>query len=330
MVKLTRRIFLYILALLGIIIAYLGFRRFSEIISSNLFHNDENAAKQINMPNLGVEPDWNSYVFLSKNGTPEENTKKVIDMMGGIEKFIAPDDIVILKPNGQWWNQGMTNTNSMKAFIELVLCLPNFIGEVIIAENHHFPEGNSRGWTTEEKNGDYNYNELIDYFHAKGHQNVTKYHWHDGGPSEPGMWGGAENGGLVNSPTEGDGYIWKKEFVYQATNGKKVMMSYPLFTSQYSGVKIDFFKGPWKDGKYLERELKFINFSALNTHGGDTGVTASVKNYLGICDMTCGFRGTRPIGFHNFHYVGPSKIPGHFQRVLKKFGWRDYYDSIGG
>jgi len=107
-------------------------------------------------------------------------------------------------------------------------------------------------------------------------------------------------------------------------------MSYPVFTSQYSGVKIDFFKGPWKDGKYLERKLKFINFSSLNTHGGDTGVTASIKNYLGICDMTCGYRGIGPKGFYNFHYVGQTRIPRRIRLVLEKIGWEDHYDAIGG
>ncbi len=54
--------------------------------------------------NLGVAPDGKSYVYMAKNGSPEENTRKVIEMMGGIEKFIEPTDIVLLKPNAQWWN----------------------------------------------------------------------------------------------------------------------------------------------------------------------------------------------------------------------------------
>ncbi|MCX8012619.1 MAG: hypothetical protein N3A64_05660, partial [Desulfobacterota bacterium] len=84
-------------------------------------------------------------------------------MMGGIEKFIGKNDIVILKPNCQWWNQGRTNLAAMKGFIDLVLSIPDFKGEIIIAENHHFmdeflPEGekdNIRGWTHfSEINGD--------------------------------------------------------------------------------------------------------------------------------------------------------------------------------
>jgi hypothetical protein len=112
-----------------------------------------------------------SYIYESKNGTPEQNVQKVVEMMGGIEKFIGKEDIVILKPNAQWWNQGMTNTNAMKGFIELVLAIPGFKGEIIIAENHHcFGKRNTsniRGWVTQERNGDFNLNELIEYFQCK-------------------------------------------------------------------------------------------------------------------------------------------------------------------
>ncbi|MBI4847303.1 MAG: DUF362 domain-containing protein [Nitrospirae bacterium] len=277
----------------------------------------------------GTSPDGKSYVYITKGGTPEENTLRAIDMAGGMSKFIQKDDIVLLKPNAQWWNQGTTNTNAIKAFIELTLAIPDFTGEIIIADNHHFPENNSRGWTTEHRNGDYNLNELIEYFQKKGHANVTKYHWHDGGETIQGLWGGAEKGGIVKSPAQGDGYVWREDLVYTATNGKKARMSYPVFTSKYSGITIDFCKGPWKNGQYLDRKLKFINFSALNHHGS-TGVTASIKNYLGICDMTCGYRGKKPEGYHNFHFIGGSKVHWRLKDILEKFGWKEYLPAIGG
>ena len=59
----------------------------------------------------GTDNSGYSKVFLVKNGTPEENTKKVINLIGGIEKYIGKNSIVILKPNSQWYNQGMSNTN---------------------------------------------------------------------------------------------------------------------------------------------------------------------------------------------------------------------------
>ena len=34
---------------------------------------------------------------------------KVIDLMGGIGQLSAMHDIVVIKPNMQWWNQGAPN-----------------------------------------------------------------------------------------------------------------------------------------------------------------------------------------------------------------------------
>lgn len=37
-------------------------------------------------------------------------------MMGGVGKFIGTKDIVILKPNAQWWNQGRTNLAATRVY----------------------------------------------------------------------------------------------------------------------------------------------------------------------------------------------------------------------
>ena len=118
-----------------------------------------------------------SEIYISKNGTPQQNITKVIEMAGGIEKFIEKNDIIVLKPNAQWWNQGRTNLAAIKGFIDLVHTIPEFNGEIIIAENNHFMDDsladeekdNVRGWTHfSEINGDidgdnHNLNTLIEY-----------------------------------------------------------------------------------------------------------------------------------------------------------------------
>ena len=55
-------------------------------------------------------------VFRSLNGRPEENLQKVLELAGGIERFIGADDIVVIKPNVQWWNQGAPNILALKTF----------------------------------------------------------------------------------------------------------------------------------------------------------------------------------------------------------------------
>lgn len=291
--------------------------------------------------NLGVSEDGFSYVYRSAGGSAEENMRKVIEQLGGIESIVGKSDIVVLKPNAQWWNQGMTNTDAMKAFIEEVLSISDFSGEVIVAENHQYKGDDGRGWTTENRNGSYNLNELIDYFNNKGYPNVSKYHWRCAGKNPVPFQGDACCGKRVSGPEDGDGYVWRQDIVYQAPNGNQCWMTYPVFTSSYSGITIDLKEGAWKDSNYLiDREVKFINFSALNHHGNYSGVTASIKNLMGVVDMTCGFQGPEPVGTHNVHYVGVDervlklrkKLPRSFTKVrdyMYEYAYQDFRFTAG-
>ncbi len=269
--------------------------------------------------NLGVNEDGCSYVYTAKGSTPENNMRRVMQLMGGIESVIGKRDIVILKPNAQWDKQGMTNTDAMKEFIEMVLDIPDFEGEIIIAENHQYKELNGRGWITKNRNGRFNYNELIEYFNDNGYNNVTKYHWHCAGQNPEPLEGDDCCGKRVWSPEDGDGYVWREDIYYVAPNGRKCLMTYPIFTSEYSGVTIDLKNGAWENGKYLtDKPVKLINFSVLNHHSSYAGVTASVKNLMGIVDMTCGFQGPEPKDTYNVHFIGVSK----YIRYAQKMHWR--------
>ena len=272
---------------------------------------------------MGLQDDGFSHIYVARGGSPEDNMNKVIEMMGGIKSIIDDDDVVVLKPNSQWWNQGMTNTNTMKEFIRQVVEMPGFSGEIIVADNHQYQEDNSRGWTTDSPNGDFNLNQLVEYFQDKGFNNVTKYHWHCAGPNKGLVQGDAYGNSVVEGPHQGDGYVWRQDLVYHASSGRKTMMSYPIFTSRYSGITIDFKNGPYKDGNYLDRKVKFINFPSLNNHSSWGGVTSCIKNYLGVVDMSCGYHGETPEGIYNFHYVGHSDLNERFplvKRIKGKFG----------
>lgn len=319
MAEVSRRYFLYVIGVLASIVALLGIRPFWKKDYEGCMAQSKDSTTTGN--NLGVASNGKSYVYITKNGSPEKNTRKAIEMIGGIEKFIGKNDIVLLKPNAQWWNQGTTNTNIMKAFIELVLEIPGFDGEVIIAENHHFKEKESRGWTTTQRNGKYNLNELVNFFNEKGYNNITKYHWCDAGPNPNPMQGNAGNGKIVKSPEAGDGYVWMEDAVYVSKENRKCMMTYPVFTSLYSGRIIDLKNGIYHEGNYVNN-LRLINFSCLNHHGKTFGVTASTKNLMGIVDLTCGYHGTKPEGFYNAHYVG-KESPLHLLGTrLKYYGRR--------
>lgn len=86
-------------------------------------------------------------LYRAINGTPAKNLAKVIDMMGGIEKIIGPDDVVVIKPNVQWWNQGAPNLAALKGFVDLIMARPGgFHGEVVLAENCHRGQHHGRLW----------------------------------------------------------------------------------------------------------------------------------------------------------------------------------------
>lgn len=273
--------------------------------------------------NRGCSKDGYSDVYLARDGSPEQNMKKIMYELGGIEKLISNNDIVILKPNAQWWSQGMTNTDSMRTFIEEILNIPNFQGEIIIAENLQYSDPNSRGWTTEKRNGKFNLNELVDLFQNAGYENVTKYHWQCAGPNPNPLEGDASSAAnIVKDASNGDGYVWRDDIVYHSPIGRQCMMTYPVFTSSYSGVTIDFKNGAWKAGEPVDRPIKFVNFSALNHHGVYAGMTASIKNYMGIVDMTCGYQGSTPRNYFNTHFIGLrfhslSKIFKHLPWIIK-------------
>ena len=235
-------------------------------------------------------------VFAAKNGTPGQNVEKVLQMMGGIQNFVSPGDIVILKPNCQWWNQGTTNISAMIRLIEIILDIPGFSGEIIVAENHQKSIPFYRGWTrTNEINGDplaNNMGELIDLFHQRGYDNVTKYHWMNT----------KEGGVTVSGPEQGDGYVRAEP--YYTYESKTTMMTYPVFTSSYSGITIDLKHGAWKDGKYIDRKVVFINTAVLNHHF--YGVTSSVKNLMGVVDLPGNESGmlSEDDDLYNFHSLG--------------------------
>lgn len=286
--------------------------------------------------NLGVDEDGQSRVYLAQGDSAEENMRNTLALLGGITSIIDKNDIVVLKPNAQWWNQGMTNTDAMKAFMEEVLAIPGFAGEIIIADNHQFADQNSRGWNTEYRNGAFNYNELVDYFNANGFPNVSKYHWRCAGPNPNPLQGNAANQSkLLTEPGAGDGYIWRDDMVYHSSMGRKCMMTYPVFTSAYSGITIDLKDGAWKDGHYTGQLVKFINFSVINHHSSYCGVTASIKNFMGVVDMTCGFQGSTPKGYHNTHYIGKRTIEVPYQRrlpwrirnVINQYNWKNFHHT---
>jgi len=251
-------------------------------------------------------------LYRAINGKPETNMAKVIELMGGIEKIIGADDVVVIKPNVQWWNQGAPNLSAFKKFVDLIMNRPSgFSGEVIIAENTH--RGSSpwerTGWQKAfDRNSDLkniqNYNGLTKNLKKKYGDQFTTCHWVDVD----------EGGKRVFGPKDGPGYAYCDGTggvpLISFDNGaggdeyRAVIMSYPIFKTD-KGTIVDFMKGIWEKGAYTGQPLRFINFAGLNHHSIYCGATSAVKNYLGVSDLSGGpdpHNGGLLTGkYYNFH-----------------------------
>jgi hypothetical protein len=262
-----------------------------------------------------MKQDIKSTVYRAVNGRPSENLSKVIDLMGGIERIIGTDDIVIIKPNVQWWNQGVPNLSALKVFVDLIMNGHNggFNGEVVVAENCHRgacpEEALHSGWAPIfSRNSDLdqinNYNDLGKHLKKKYGDKFSICHWID-----------IDKGGKrVFSPVNGCGYVYcdgtggvpliSMDNGAQGDDFREVIMTYPIFKTD-NGTVIDFKNGIWEKGAYTGHPLKFINVTALNHHSAYCGATSAIKNYLGISDLSGGpdphKNGKLTNKYYNFH-----------------------------
>lgn len=250
-------------------------------------------------------PPSSGRVVLAENGAPERHARAILDAWGGVESLIGKEDLVVFKVNAQWYAQGMTNTDALAEMIRAILERPGgFAGEIVIADNHHYKQDLSRGWTTNEPNGRMNYLALVRSFREAGFEAVGAVQWHDAGKN-PDPWQGDAGGGrLVRGPGEGDGYRWWLEECHVTPEGNRCAMTWPVFTSPLRGETVDLRDGVFDARGSRVRPLRMINISSLNHHSRYAGVTASIKNLMGVVDMTCGFQGPEPEGYFNTHYIG--------------------------
>ena len=147
-------------------------------------------------------------IYRAANGAPAENLTKVIELMGGIEKIIGSSDVVLIKPNVQWWNQGAPNLSAVFRFVDLIMNRPGgFDGEVVLMENcHRGPSpwnSMGSGWAPRfERNSDLrevsNFNELCGHLKKKYTVKFSVRHLIDVGAG----------GRRVFRPEDGNGYVY--------------------------------------------------------------------------------------------------------------------------
>jgi hypothetical protein len=187
-----------------------------------------------------------------------------IGPMQGPSGLIAHDDVVLLKINSQWPYRGGTNTDMLRELIQAIVNHPDgFIGEIVVADN-----GQSFGsldWEySNSENHDQSTQDIVNQFSSSYH--VSTYDWQ------------VIRGTRVSEYSRGDttdGYI-----LYDTPDPESgIYVSYPKFCTSY-GTLISFKNGIWNGEDYEDR-LKVINLPVLKSHWS-YGVTASLKNYMGV------------------------------------------------
>lgn len=321
----TRRKFLTLLSVIGV-----GF----DPVASNQFYQPHKLKER----NVGDErntcKERDLAIYRSINGSPSENIAKVIELLGGIGKIVGKEDVVIIKPNAQWWNQGAPNISAINQLIRLILDQSSFQGEVIVAENNH---RGASPWRTEawvkpfgrnsDLEGIFNFNELCESIKANYGDRFSVCHWIDAGAGNKRTSGPAKGTGYVYCDGTGGNPLISCENKGKGENYRATIMTYPIFSSA-KGTIIDFKNGVWEKGSYTKQPIKFINLSALNHHSTYCGMTSAVKNYMGVTDLSGGpdphEGGRLTKDYYNFHSFpfdkwAPGPSPGMLGREIGTF-----------
>jgi hypothetical protein len=240
--------------------------------------------------------------------------------------ILATNDVVVIKINNQWGEQGSgngwgrlsTNTDVLKGLLWRIVNHPDgFTGEVVIAEN---TQGAHAGvWNDDPANAQdqgQSYQDVVDAFVSLGYP-VSLFSW-------DGLNGNLISGGSVGAagyPTgeyakgnTSNAYILLEDPAGSGTNE----LSYPKFRTS-RGTYVSMRYGIWNGSSYNADRLTFINLPDLKVHVM-AGATIAWKNYIGF--LTIGDHGSR----FNYGSSGDSwnDMHGFF------WGWEGYGDTDYG
>jgi len=179
--------------------------------------------------------------------------------------LIARDDVVLIKINCQWAQRGGTNTDVLKELIQTIVDHPEgFVGEIVVADNGQVMGGMNFGNYNNAEDTSQSTQDVVNMFSPP--YNVSTYEWR------------YIRTNRVYEYSEGD---MTEGYVRNDTTDPETgfYVSYPKFKTQF-GTYISFKHGIW-NGTGYEKRLKVINLPVLKSHL-DYGVTASLKNYMGV------------------------------------------------
>jgi hypothetical protein len=242
-------------------------------------------------------------VYKVKNGDCFQNIAKLWEMLDGPAKYLGPTDIVVIKANAQWPNQGYTHTGCIKAVVDQILQMPGFSGEVLICDDvQNTPDSQQLGFSASPSNRannwpDMNWDELAQYYQAQG-KPVATVRW-----ANDVTWREPDSLPFFSGwdPAQGDGWSRSVFSFYE----RPTYISYPIFSSPLTpGRLIDMKRGVWENGSYTNRKVRAIFMPTLNNHGSGVedaaGVTSAVKSFFGATEI---YHGDDVVwnGFYSIH-----------------------------
>ena len=242
-------------------------------------------------------------VYRVKNGDCFQNTAKLWEMLGGPSRYIGSNDVVVIKGNAQWPNQGYTHTGCIKGVIDQILAMPGFSGEILICDNVQTNVApGALGFDATVNNRthnwpDHNWNSLAAQYQANGKPVATKQ-W------TCGPWRSIAFPGFSNwNPANGEG--WARSFF--SFNGRSTFLSYPVFESPLTpGRMIDMKNGVWQNGAYTGQKVKTIVMPTLNNHGNGTedyaGITSAIKSFFGATEIPV----TQDLTWNGYYHIHSS------------------------
>lgn len=196
--------------------------------------------------------------------------------LGGPDGILGRSDVVVIKINYQWAQRGGTNVDLLHGLVRAIVAHPDgFVGEVVVCENAQFASVSSfdRPDNNAEDAGHSPYDVIV-RFRDQGHR-VSAFDWTDIRMDQVAEY---------SEQDDRSGYV---VLPYDPDLGGRV--SYPKFETEY-GTRISLRDGVWSeaDQSYDRDRLTFINVPVLKSHHSTYGVTACVKNYMGVVTDSLG------------------------------------------
>lgn len=189
--------------------------------------------------------------------------------LSGPDGIIGSNDVVVIKINYQWSGCGGTNTDLLRGLIRALVDHPDgFTGEIVVGENTQSISSDNldRGGNNAQDRSlsparvvagfqDLGYRvEIADWTRIRNYRTEADQ----------------------SCDVSGGGYVVMEP-------GPAGKVSYPRFKTS-NGSCISIKNGVWDPGtgSFDRSRLRIINLPVLKPHGNVYGVTAAVKNYMGV------------------------------------------------